>query len=55
MFVFARVLSCIGPAITMPNGLAIFGSAYLAQRHGICRLSGSISDGAFAALFDFVR
>jgi MFS family permease len=60
MFVFARVLSGIGPAITMPNGLAIFGSAYpdgmrkgmAFSLFGACAPSGSIVGGAFAALFD---
>lgn len=28
LFVFARVLQGIGPAITMPNGIAILGAAY---------------------------
>ncbi|KAI1404848.1 major facilitator superfamily-domain-containing protein [Hypoxylon fuscum] len=60
MFVFARVISGIGPAITMPNGLAIFGSAYpdgmrkamAFALFGACAPSGSIVGGTFAALFD---
>lgn len=60
MFVFARVLAGIGPAITMPNGLAIFGAAYpdgmrkamAFSLFGACAPSGSIVGGTFAALFD---
>jgi MFS family permease len=60
MFVFARVLSGIGPAITMPNALAIFGSAYpdgtrksmAFALFGASAPSGCIVGGAFAALFD---
>ncbi|KAH9895434.1 major facilitator superfamily domain-containing protein [Xylariomycetidae sp. FL2044] len=60
MFVFARVLSGIGPAITMPNGLAIFGTAYpdgmrktmAFALFGACAPSGSIVGAAFSALFD---
>lgn len=60
MFVFARVLSGIGPAITMPNGLAIFGAAYpdgmrkamAFALFGACAPSGSIVGGTFAALFE---
>ncbi|KAI0173504.1 major facilitator superfamily domain-containing protein [Hypoxylon sp. FL1284] len=62
MFVFARCLSGIGPAITMPNGLAIFGSAYpdgmrkgmAFALFGACAPSGSIVGATFSALFDLV-
>ncbi|XXH00823.1 hypothetical protein Hte_007174 [Hypoxylon texense] len=62
MFVFARVLSGIGPAITMPNGLAIFGAAYpdgmrktmAFALFGACAPSGSIVGATFSALFDLV-
>ncbi|KAI0478562.1 major facilitator superfamily domain-containing protein [Xylariaceae sp. FL0804] len=60
MFVFARVLSGIGPAITMPNGLALFGAAYpdgmrktmAFALFGACAPSGSIVGATFSALFD---
>ncbi|RYC58350.1 hypothetical protein CHU98_g7867 [Xylaria longipes] len=62
MFVFARVLSGIGPAITMPNGLAIFGAAYpdgmrknmAFALFGACAPSGSVVGATFSALFDLV-
>ncbi|KAI0881951.1 major facilitator superfamily-domain-containing protein [Annulohypoxylon maeteangense] len=62
MFVFARVLSGIGPAITMPNGLAIFGAAYpdgmrkamAFALFGACAPSGSIVGATFSALFELV-
>ncbi|KAI1325191.1 major facilitator superfamily domain-containing protein [Xylariaceae sp. FL0255] len=59
-FIFARVLSGIGPAITMPNGLGIFGSAYpdgmrktmCFALFGACAPSGSIVAAAFSGLFE---
>ncbi|KAI0432411.1 major facilitator superfamily domain-containing protein [Xylaria sp. FL1042] len=62
MFVFTRVLSGIGPAITMPNGLAIFGAAYpdgmrkamAFALFGACAPSGSVVGATFSALFDLV-
>ncbi|KAI0915116.1 major facilitator superfamily-domain-containing protein [Ustulina deusta] len=60
MFVFARVLSGIGPAMTVPNGLAIFGSAYpdgmrkdmAFALFGACAPSGAVVGGTLAAVFD---
>ncbi|GAW13916.1 hypothetical protein ANO14919_033080 [Xylariales sp. No.14919] len=60
MFVFARVLAGIGPAMTVPNGLAIFGSAYpdglrksmSFALFGACAPSGAVVGGALAAVFN---
>ncbi|KAJ9498654.1 multidrug-resistance type transporter aminotriazole resistance [Exophiala xenobiotica] len=59
LFVFARVLQGIGPAITLPNGLALLGATYKPGRRkdmvfslfGACAPGGSIVGGAFAGLF----
>lgn len=60
LFIFARVLQGIGPAIVLPNGLAIFGRYYPpGQRKsmvfaifGACAPTGSVLGSAGAALFD---
>lgn len=59
LFVFARVLSGIGPAICMPNGLALLGGLYgPSQRKnmafalfGACAPGGALIGYAFAAMF----
>lgn len=59
LFIFARAFAGIGPAITMPNGLAIFGALYsdglrksmVFALFGACAPSGSIVGSAFAGLF----
>ncbi|KAI1628651.1 major facilitator superfamily-domain-containing protein [Exophiala viscosa] len=59
LFVFARVLQGIGPAITLPNGLALLGATYAPGKRkdmvfslfGACAPGGSIVGGAFAGLF----
>lgn len=59
LFVFARVLQGIGPAIVLPNGLAILGATYppgarksmVFAFFGACAPSGSIVGSVFASLF----
>lgn len=59
LFTFARVLQGIGPALSLTNGLAIFGASYAPGRRkaivfavfGGCAPSGSILGAAFAGLF----
>ncbi|KAI9710082.1 MAG: hypothetical protein M1820_002884 [Bogoriella megaspora] len=59
LFVFARVLQGIGPAIVLPNGLAILGATYAPGRRkdmvfalfGACAPGGALVGGVFAALF----
>lgn len=59
LFVFARVLSGIGPAITLPNGLAIFGASYkpgprkamVFSLFGAMAPNGSIVGSVFGGLF----
>ncbi|EXJ85431.1 hypothetical protein A1O1_05795 [Capronia coronata CBS 617.96] len=59
LFVFARVLQGIGPAITLPNGVALLGSTYppgprkdmVFALFGACAPGGSIVGGAFAGVF----
>ncbi|KIX06524.1 uncharacterized protein Z518_04500 [Rhinocladiella mackenziei CBS 650.93] len=58
LFVFARVFQGIGPAITMPNGVALLGASYnpgprkdmAFALFGACAPAGSIIGGAFAGL-----
>lgn len=59
LFTFARVLQGIGPAILLPNGLAILGATYPPGRRkamvfsifGACAPTGSILGSVFASLF----
>jgi MFS family permease len=59
LFVFARVLQGIGPAIVLPNGLAIFGVTYAPGKRkamvfaifGAMAPNGSIAGALFAAIF----
>ncbi|KAI1809819.1 major facilitator superfamily-domain-containing protein [Poronia punctata] len=59
LFTFARVLQGIGPAIVLPNGLAIFGASYKPGRRknmvfaifGATAPGGSILGSLFSALF----
>ncbi|KAK4621816.1 hypothetical protein CLAFUW4_06740 [Fulvia fulva] len=59
LFVFARVLQGIGPAICLPNGLALLGGLYSTGKRknmafavfGACAPGGSIVGSAFAGLF----
>ncbi|KAF1975703.1 MFS general substrate transporter [Bimuria novae-zelandiae CBS 107.79] len=59
LFTFARVFQGIGPAIMLPNGLALFGATYAPGRRksmifalfGACAPTGSIIGSAFASLF----
>ncbi|KAJ4296314.1 multidrug-resistance type transporter aminotriazole resistance [Kalmusia sp. IMI 367209] len=59
LFTFARVFQGIGPAIMLPNGLAIFGATYAPGRRkamvfaifGACAPTGSVLGSAFAGLF----
>jgi MFS family permease len=58
LFIFARVLQGIGPAIVLPNGLAIFGASYAPGRRkamvfaifGACAPNGSIAGSAMAGV-----
>jgi MFS family permease len=60
LFTFARILQGIGPAIMLPNGLAILGATYAPGRRkamvfsifGACAPTGSIIGSAFAGLFE---
>ena len=59
LFVFARVFQGIGPAICLPNGLALLGGLYGPGKRknmafavfGACAPGGSIVGSAFAGLF----
>lgn len=59
LFVFARVLSGIGPAICMPNGLALLGGLYGPSKRknmafalfGSCAPGGALIGYAFAGIF----
>jgi MFS family permease len=59
LFVFARVFQGIGPAIVLPNGLAIFGVTYAPGKRkamvfaifGAMAPNGSIAGSLFAAIF----
>ena len=59
MFTFARVFQGIGPAIILPNGLAILGATYAPGRRkamvfsifGACAPNGSIIGAVFSSLF----
>lgn len=59
LFVFARVFQGIGPAICLPNGLALLGGLYGPGKRknmafaifGSCAPGGSMAGAAFAALF----
>ena len=59
LFIFARVLQGIGPAMVLPNGLAILGSTYPPGRRkamvfaifGATAPGGSIMGTAFSSLF----
>jgi MFS family permease len=56
LFIFARVFQGIGPAIVLPNGMAIFGATYAPGRRkamvfaifGACAPNGSIAGAAMA-------
>jgi MFS family permease len=58
LFIFARVFQGIGPAIVLPNGLAIFGATYAPGRRkamvfaifGACAPNGSIAGAAMAGV-----
>lgn len=58
LFIFARVLQGIGPAIVLPNGLAIFGATYAPGKRkamvfaifGACAPNGSIAGSAMAGV-----
>jgi MFS family permease len=59
LFIFSRVMQGIGPAIVLPNGLAILGATYKPGRRkamvfslfGACAPNGSIVGSVFAGLF----
>ncbi|KAF4969054.1 hypothetical protein FZEAL_10304 [Fusarium zealandicum] len=59
LFIFARVFQGIGPAIVMPNGLAILGATYRPGPRktiafalfGACAPGGNVFAAAFAGLF----
>ncbi|KIW73012.1 hypothetical protein PV04_01167 [Phialophora macrospora] len=60
LFVFARVLQGIGPAILLPNGVALLGASYangsprkdmVFALFGSCAPGGSIIGGLFGGLF----
>ena len=59
LFIFARVFSGIGPAITLPNGVALLGATYAPGRRkamvfalfGATAPGGAIVGAAFAGLF----
>lgn len=60
LFTFARVFQGIGPAILLPNALAILGSTYPPGKRkamvfsifGACAPTGSLIGSAFAAVFN---
>ncbi|KAF2731702.1 MFS general substrate transporter [Polyplosphaeria fusca] len=59
LFTFARVLQGIGPAMLLPNGVAILGATYAPGRKkamvfsvfGACAPTGSVLGSAFAGVF----
>jgi MFS family permease len=59
LFIFARVLQGIGPAIALPNGLAILGATYKPGRRkamifsmfGACAPIGGVAGAVFGSLF----
>lgn len=59
LFIFARVLQGVGPAVVLPNGLAILGSTYAPGKRkamvfaifGATAPGGSILGAAFSGLF----
>ncbi|KIW90372.1 uncharacterized protein Z519_09017 [Cladophialophora bantiana CBS 173.52] len=60
LFVFARVFQGIGPAILLPNGVALLGASYangsprkdmVFAIFGACAPGGSLIGGAFAGVF----
>ncbi|KIW07015.1 uncharacterized protein PV09_01910 [Verruconis gallopava] len=59
LFIFARVLQGIGPAIVLPNGVAIFGAMYapgprkamVFSIFGACAPNGSVAGSAMAGVF----
>jgi MFS family permease len=59
LFIFARIFQGIGPAIVMPNGLAILGATYAPGKRkamvfsifGACAPNGSVLGSLFASLF----
>ncbi|KAF2436972.1 MFS general substrate transporter [Tothia fuscella] len=59
LFIFARVFQGIGPAVILPNGLAILGVMYRPGKRkamvfsifGACAPNGSIAGSLFGALF----
>ena len=55
LFIFARVLSGIGPAVTLPNGLALLGAAYEKGRRKdmVFAIFGATAPGRFLFPFCF--
>ncbi|EGU88933.1 hypothetical protein FOQG_15347 [Fusarium oxysporum f. sp. raphani 54005] len=59
LFIFARILQGVGPAVLMPNGLAILGASYrpgarkaiVFALFGGCAPGGSVFGAVFAGLF----
>lgn len=59
LFIFARIFQGIGPAIVLPNGLAILGATYAPGHRkamvfaifGACAPAGAIMGSLFAAIF----
>lgn len=62
LFIFARVLSGIGPAILLPNALGLLGATYDEGRRkdmvfslfGACAPSGAVVGGTFAGLWSLL-
>lgn len=56
LFIFARVLSGIGPAVTLPNGLALLGAAYERGRRKdmVFAIFGATAPGRFSFSFCFL-
>ncbi|KAF2994573.1 hypothetical protein E8E13_000985 [Curvularia kusanoi] len=62
LFIFARVLSGIGPAILLPNALGLLGATYPEGRRkdmvfslfGACAPSGAVVGGTFAGLWSLL-
>jgi MFS family permease len=60
LFVFARVLQGIGPAIVLPNGLALLGALYQSGPRknmafavfGACAPTGYVTGAVFAGIFN---
>ena len=63
LFIFARVMSGIGPAIILPNALGLLGATYAPGERknmvfslfGACAPVGSIVGGLFAGLWSLLR